>query len=332
MIPTTIMTRCLPPTKDGVAKGVTVLRQGGLLGFGTETVYGLGADATNTAAVRRIYAAKGRPDHNPLIIHVSSLEMAERYALFSPLALTVAARFWPGPLTLVLEARTDSDLSSVVRSDLPTVAIRFPTTSVAVDLISGLGRPIAAPSANLSGRISATTAAEVLRQLGGRIEAVIDSGPTQIGIESTILGLAGAPRLLRHGAVTAEDLLGFLGALEGPGQGSKIIAPGQLASHYAPKSAVRMNVLYPGPGELWIGFGPCAGCALSLSPSGNLDEAAGRLFTIMAEADDRLAGKGVMAFAPIPSIGLGRAINDRLFRAMAPRSNIQRGEELEMGA
>lgn len=312
-------TAVLPPSPAGIARAADLLRQGALVAFGTETVYGLGADATNPAAIRRIYAAKGRPRCNPLILHVASLAMARRFALFTPAAESVVARFWRGPLTLVLPARADAGLSPDMLAGLSTVAVRFPASAVARDLIAALGRPLAAPSANLSGRVSATSGAEVMRQLGGRIDAVIDSGATPLGVESTILSLVGAPRLLRHGAVPVEDLEPLLGALPGPEKASAITAPGQLASHYAPLSAVRMDVQKPAAGEFWIGFGDCPGADMSLSPGGDVQEAARNLFAVMAAADARLGGRGTIAFAPVPPVGLGRTINDRLARATAPR-------------
>ncbi len=314
----------LPPSAEGIGKAAVLLDRGQLVAFGTETVYGLGADATNPEAVAGIYAAKGRPSHNPLILHVSSLDMAHRFAEVSPLAEGLMTRFWPGPLTLVLSARPGTGLAPAMTAGHPTIALRFPATEVAQGLIAALGRPLAAPSANLSGRITATTAAEVMAQLGARIAAVIDSGATSLGLESTILGLTGTPKLLRHGAVPMEILEDVIGPLAEVQRGDPISAPGQLASHYAPRAAVRTEVTQPEPGELWIGFGPCPGAALSLSPSGDLAEAARTLFAILTEADRRLAGRGTIAVAPIPKTGLGRAINDRLARAMAPRET-QRG-------
>lgn len=314
-------TELLTATPEGIARAAAILRDGGLVAFPTETVYGLGGDARDDRAVAGIYAAKGRPRFNPLIVHVDSLDTARRFARFDARAAAIAARFWPGPLTLVLPLRDDAALSPLVTAELPTVAIRVPAHPVARALLAAFGGPLAAPSANPSGRVSPTRAAHVAEGLSGRIAAILDGGACAVGVESTILGLdAPDPRLLRPGGVPAEALEHALGhPLATGGNADRPTAPGQLASHYAPEARVRLDVTIPRPDEVWVGFGPCAGAALSLSESGDDVEAASRLFHILRQAD-RLAGPaGSIAFAPVPATGLGRAINDRLRRAAAPR-------------
>lgn len=310
----------LSPDADGIARAAALLRQGALVAFPTETVYGLGGVATIDAAVRGIYEAKGRPGHNPLIVHVPDLAAAERLAVFDDQARALALAFWPGPLTLVLQMRAEAGLSPHITAGHPTVAIRVPAHPLAQALLRETGLPVAAPSANPSGKISPTTADHVLDGLSGRIAAVLDGGPCAVGVESTILAPGTPPRLLRPGGVTAEDLARVLGALPiRPEDAARPEAPGQLASHYAPEAAVRLNATDPQQDEIWVGFGPCPGAALSLSESGNLDEAAARLFDVLRRAD-RLAGPGGrIAIAPVPMTGLGLAINDRLDRAAAPR-------------
>lgn len=306
-------------TPEGIAAAADVLRRGGLVGFATETVYGLGGDARNDRAVARIFEAKGRPHFNPLIVHVPDLETALQYAVFSEQAKDMAHRFWPGPLTMVLPLREHAGLSELVTAGLGTVAIRVPAHPVAVALLRAFGGPLAAPSANPSGRVSPTRAAHVLDGLSGRIEAVLDAGSCAVGVESTILGMVGAPALLRPGGLPVEALEAAIGRpLLAGGSAEKPSAPGQLASHYAPAAGVRLNVTKPHEGEVWVGFGPCQGAALSLSPSGDMVEAAANLFHILRYAD-LLAGAAGIGFAPIPDVGLGRAINDRLRRAAAPR-------------
>lgn len=313
-------TQDLLPTKAGMDRAVAILRAGGLVAMPTETVYGLAGDARNGAAVARIFAAKGRPRFNPLIAHVTDLDMAQTLAMFDDRARAVAKAFWPGPLTLVLALRDDAGLSPLVTAGLPTVAIRCPAHPVAADLIRRFGGPLAAPSANPSGRVSPTRADHVRAGLAGRIDAILDGGPCEVGVESTILGLWGAPALLRPGGVPLERLADLLGPITLGGDAGKPNAPGQLASHYAPEAAVRLNVTSPTAGEVWVGFGEgCAGAQLSLSPGGDLVEAAARLFQTLREADDLAGRAGRIGFAPVPETGLGRAINDRLRRAAAPR-------------
>lgn len=313
-------TLTLPPTPDGLARAADLLRAGGLVAFPTETVYGLGGDARIDRAVAAIFAAKGRPSFNPLIVHMPDLAAARTVAVFDDRAEAVAAQFWPGPLTLVLPLRAEAGISPLVTAGLPTVAVRVPAHPVAQGLLRVFGGPLAAPSANPSGKVSPTRAAHVLAGLSGRIAAVVDGGSCAVGVESTILGLDGPPALLRPGGVTVEALEQALGTpLAIGGSETRPNAPGQLASHYAPGAAVRLAVTQPAAGEVWVGFGPCPGAALSLSESGDLVEAAARLFHILREADEVAGEGGRIAFAPVPETGLGRAINDRLRRAAAPR-------------
>jgi L-threonylcarbamoyladenylate synthase len=302
----------------GIARAAALLRAGGLVAFPTETVYGLGGDARDDHAVARIFAAKGRPRFNPLIAHVPDLAAAERLAVFDDRARAVAAAFWPGPLTLVLPLREGSGLSALVTAELPTVAIRVPAHPVAQALLRAFGGPLAAPSANPSGKVSPTRAGHVLEGLSGRIAAVVDGGACAVGVESTILGLDGPPVLLRPGGVPAEALEALLGPLATGGDAAKPNAPGQLVSHYAPGAAVRLEAADARPGEVRLGFGSSGG-DLNLSPSGDLVEAAAALFHLLRQADALAGPGGTIAVAPIPETGLGRAINDRLRRAAAPR-------------
>lgn len=310
-------TETLSPTPDGFARAALLLRQAELVAFPTETVYGLGGDARSDIAVARIFDAKGRPRFNPLIVHVADIAMAREIALFDDVATDVAGAFWPGPLTLVLPIKPGARLSPLVTADLPTVAIRLPAHAVAQNLLRAYGGPVAAPSANLSGRISPTYADHVLGGLAGRIAAVLDGGACDVGVESTILGLAGTPTLLRPGGIPVEAIEAMFGhALPTVGNGHKPTAPGQLASHYAPRAKVRLNVTQPDPDEIYLGFGPAT---LTLSATGDLVEAAANLFRALHDADLSAGPLGRIAIAPIPDIGLGRAINDRLRRAAAPR-------------
>lgn len=316
-------TETLAPTPEGLARAAAILRGGGLVAMPTETVYGLAGDARSDRAVARIFEAKARPHFNPLIVHVADIAAAQQVAHFDARALDLAAAFWPGPLTLVLPARVDAGLSPLVTAGLDTVAVRLPAHKVARALLREFGGPVAAPSANPSGRVSPTRVAHVLAGLGGRIEAVLDGGPCSVGVESTILGLDDGPAtLLRPGGIPLEALEAALGErLVIPAAGGKISAPGQLASHYAPSAGVRLEAAAPRSGEVWVGFGPaCKEAPLSLSPSGDMVEAAANLFHTLREADDLAGPDGKIAFAPIPDHGLGRAINDRLRRAAAPRT------------
>lgn len=316
------MTEILAPNDQGLGRAANLLRQGELVAFPTETVYGLGGDARDDRAVARIFEAKGRPSFNPLIVHVPDLAAARRYVTFTAEAERLAAAFWPGPLTLVLPMRADAGLSPLVSAGLPTVAIRVPAHPVAQALLRAFGGPVAAPSANPSGRVSPTRADHVMAGLAGRIAAVVDGGTCAVGLESTIVGFDPIPGVLRPGGLPVEALEACLGMpLAIPKvQAQRPNAPGQLDSHYAPGAAVRLMASDAGAGEVWIGFGPeSEGAALNLSPTGDLVEAAANLFHYLRWAD-RLAGTaGRIAVAPIPDHGLGRAINDRLRRAAAPR-------------
>ncbi|MFT4149341.1 MAG: L-threonylcarbamoyladenylate synthase [Paracoccaceae bacterium] len=309
-------TRLLPPTPEGLDAAAAILRTGGLVAFPTETVYGLGGDARSDMAVARIFDAKGRPRFNPLIVHVPDLATAQAHAVFDARALALAAAFWPGPLTLVLPLREGSGLSPLVTAGHETVAIRVPAHPLARDLLARFGGPVAAPSANPSGRVSPTRADHVVDGLSGRIEAVVDGGACAVGVESTILSVD-PPLLLRPGGVPAEALEAALGQpLPTGGSAEAPNAPGQLASHYAPGAAVRLGAERADPGEVFVAFGPGA---FTLSATGDLTEAAANLFHILREADRRAGPGGRIAFAPVPDRGLGRAINDRLRRAAAPR-------------
>lgn len=290
-----------------MADAAALIAAGQLVAIPTETVYGLAGDARNGNAVAAIYAAKGRPQFNPLIVHVANLAAAEQIAHFDETARALAAAHWPGPLTLVLPLRADSGIASLVSAGLPTIAIRVPAHRAMQALLAATDAPLAAPSANASGRISPTRAHHVSESLAGRIALIIDDGPCTVGLESTIIAVreGGVLALLRHGPV---DL-----GLDPPVSGT-IEAPGQLASHYAPHKALRLNATQAAPDEWLIGFGAVAGHA-SLSPSGDLVEAAARLFDELHRADAALPAR--IAFAPIPDQGLGRAINDRLKRAAA---------------
>lgn len=314
------VTQDLAATPEGLARAAQVLRDGGLVAFPTETVYGLGGDARNDLSVAGIFAAKARPAFNPLIVHVPDLDSARRYAQFDARAEALARAFWPGPLTLVLPLVDGGGLSPLVTAGLPTVAIRVPAHPLAQALLRAFDGPLAAPSANPSGRVSPTRADHVRAGLAGRIDAILDGGPCAVGVESTIVGLEGTPTLLRPGGVPIEALEAALSQpLAIGGDATTPNAPGQLASHYAPGAAVRLNAPHAESGEVYVGFGPGPDAALTLSASGDLTEAAARLFHILREADDLAGDAGRISFAPVPDVGLGRAINDRLRRAAAPR-------------
>ncbi|KQX34903.1 translation factor Sua5 [Devosia sp. Root436] len=302
-----------------VAEAAALLRAGRLCAFPTETVYGLGADATDADAVLSIYETKGRPRFNPLIVHCAGLDMARTLAVFSPLALKVAS-LWPGSLTLVLPAKPGNGLADVVMAGLDSVAIRIPDHALALELIAAVGRPLAAPSANPSGRLSPTTAAQVRRGFGG-IVPVLDGGPCRAGVESTIVRVEGDRLVqLRAGAVAREEIERKLGVTVAVAEkDAAVAAPGMLASHYAPNALLRLDA-EPREGEAYLAFGEgpdFGGVTRNLSPAGDLHEAARNLFAMLHELD--AAGVGVIAVAPIPETGLGEAINDRLARAAAPR-------------
>jgi L-threonylcarbamoyladenylate synthase len=313
------MTLTLAPDDTGITTAASLLAEGKLVAFPTETVYGLGGDARSDLAVARIYEAKGRPSFNPLIVHLPDLAAVEKIAILGPKARDLAQAFWPGPLTLVLPLKEGAGISPLVTAGLPTVAIRIPAHPLAQRLLRAFGGPVAAPSANPSGRISPTRAEHVVDGLQGRIAAVLDGGPCAVGLESTIVHADPDPTLLRPGGVPVEALEACLGQpLILGGDGVKPTSPGQLASHYAPEAALRLNATSAQPGEILVGFGPVKG-ALTLSETGDLVEAAARLFHALREADALAGPQGRIAFAPIPETGLGRAINDRLRRAAAPR-------------
>ena len=310
-------TETLKADTAGIAQAAELLRAGALVSFPTETVYGLGADATNDHAVARIFNAKGRPHFNPLIVHVPSLEAASKIAVLDGRALDLAQAFWPGPLTLVLPLKPNSPLSALVSAGLPTVAVRVPAHPLAQKLLEAACLPVAAPSANPSGRISPSTAQHVLDSLSGRIAAVLDGGPCEVGLESTIVGFDPAPVLLRPGGLPVEALEAALGGAIAVRQASAdVTAPGQLSSHYAPNAQMRLNAVEAKPGERLLGFGHVE-ADLNLSPSGDLVEAAANLFRYLHQLDDE--GDAPIAVSPIPDHGMGRAINDRLRRAAAPR-------------
>ena len=309
-----------------LARATEALGRGVPVAIPTETVYGLSADATNPQAITRIYEMKGRPRFNPLICHMADLAMAERHAVFDPLSRRIAEAVWPGPLTLVLPIRSESPIHPLARAGLDTVGVRVPT-GFASRLLSAFGRPLAAPSANTSGRISPTTARHVADDFGGRLELVLDAGPAVVGLESTILRVEGETiRLLRPGGLDLEAVERLTGrpVLRNEKAGAAIEAPGMLASHYAPDAPVRLEARDVRPGEVLIRFGGTAlpgekdaALVLDLSPAGDLAEAAANLFGYMKRAD--ALGAAAIAFSPIPAVGLGEAINDRLQRAAAPR-------------
>ena len=309
-------TEYLSADPAGLAQAADLLRQGQLVAFPTETVYGLGGDALNGEAVAAIYAAKGRPSFNPLIAHVASVEAAQRFVEWSDQAAHLAAAFWPGPLTLVLPLRDGHGVSSLVTAGLDTLAVRVPAHPTARALLQAVDGPVAAPSANPSGRISPTTADHVRAGLDGRIAAVLDDGPCGVGLESTIVGLAGEPTLLRPGGIALDQIEQVLGTqLHIHQSGDLLTAPGQLQSHYAPEAPVRLNAHTRQGDEILLGFGPVE-CDVNLSADGNLAEAAANLFATLHELDT--SGRPI-AVTPIPVEGLGAAINDRLRRAAAPR-------------
>ena len=308
---TTPNPRILPYGEAAIAEGAAIIAAGGCVATPTETVYGLAADATNADAVAGVYAAKGRPSFNPLIVHVADRRAAETIAMFDRDARALADAFWPGPLTLVLPLRPDAAIVGLVTAGLSTVAIRVPQHRAMQALLAATGKPLAAPSANASGSISPTRAAHVAASLGDRVPLIIDDGATSGGIESTIAALGPQPRLLRPGPVSAAEIEREIGRWLA-GAGDAIEAPGQLASHYAPRKSLRLNATGGRDGEWLIGFGAVAGDD-TLSATGDLTEAAARLFDALhrADASDRTA----IAVAMVPEDGIGLAINDRLKRA-----------------
>jgi L-threonylcarbamoyladenylate synthase len=329
----TVRTQRLDADDAGIARAAALLRAGRLVAFGTETVYGLGADAAQPQAIEAVFAAKGRPRHNPLIGHVADSDAAFRQVRETPLARLLADAFWPGPLTLVLPARADSTVCAAAAAGLATLAVRVPSGTVAQGLLRALDRPVAAPSANPSGRVSPSEAAHVLEGLAGRIDAVLDCGPCAVGLESTVLELSGGQAtLLRPGGIAAEAIEALLAArgvpalrLPAPGAYAAPASPGMLASHYAPTLPLRLDAAGAGPDEALLAFGPAspgAGLTWNLSPDGDLAQAASRLFAGLRWLDTHGLRLGLLRIAvmPIPSRGLGLAMRDRLRRAAAPRA------------
>jgi L-threonylcarbamoyladenylate synthase len=306
----------------GIRRAAELLAAGEVVAIPTETVYGLAGDAANGAAIAKIYEAKGRPRFNPLIVHVADIKMASDVAIFDTLSRKLAAAFWPGPLTIILPLRLGHAVHPLVSAGLDTVGLRMPE-GLAHEVIAALDRPLAAPSANSSGRISPTTAQAVEADLGDRIPLILDGGATPVGVESTIVKVEdGAVRLLRPGGVAADDIEAVIGMPLVRGKADKVEAPGMLVSHYAPSAAVRLDAQALRPGEALLSFGRFAisgspVASRNLSPSGDLREAASNLFSFLAELDR--SGASTIAVAPIPQHGLGEAINDRLRRAAAPR-------------
>lgn len=299
-----------------------LLKDGKLVAFPTETVYGLGARADSNIAIKRIFDVKGRPAFNPLIVHVASIEMAKDIAIFDDQSNQLLKAFWPGPITFVLPLKSNSSISKLVTANLRTVAIRFPSSTIAQRILLTANTPIAAPSANLSGKISPTSANQVFDSLNGKIDAILDGGVSQVGLESTIIS-TNPIRILRPGSITREKLenIGDVTLLN-KDKASTITAPGQLKSHYAPISNVRLNVDYPSSHEILLGFGNIQNATLNLSPSANLSEAASNLFRMLSEIDRIAIKNGIqtIAISPIPQKGIGAAINDRIERAAADKA------------
>jgi L-threonylcarbamoyladenylate synthase len=319
-------TEFLRADEAGIARAAALLRAGRLVSFGTETVYGLGADATNEAAVAGIFAAKQRPRFNPLICHYPTADAAFAHVTPNDAARRLAALLWPGPLTLVLPRRPDCPVALLTGAGLDTLALRVPAHDVALALLRAVGRPVAAPSANRAGQVSATTAQHVMAEMAGRIDAVLDSGPCTVGVESTVLDLSGAvPRLLRPGGATREVIEALIGPVtHGATPGAVVRSPGMLASHYAPACPVRLDAHDVWANEALLAFGPPlagAGATFNLSESSNVTEAATRLFLGLRWLDSEAAQRDLtrIAVMPVPDTGLGLAINDRLRRAAAPR-------------
>ncbi len=320
----TINTRVIPAGKASIAQAGALIAAGRLVAFPSETVYGLGADATNGKAVAAIFAAKGRPSFNPLIVHVAGMAEVERHAVVDARADELAARFWPGPLTLVLPRLLGSTISELATAGLDSIAIRMPAHPVARALIQAAGRPIAAPSANRSGHVSPTAAAHVAEELGDRVDMILAGGRCEIGVESTILDLSGdVPVLLRPGAITQAEIEDAIGPITvGVGDADRPNAPGQLRRHYAPTTRLRLNAERVEPGEAMLAFGPDVFAArgavatANLSETGDLGEAAANLFAMIRMLD--AGGYRGIAVVKIPQTGLGIAINDRLARAAAP--------------
>jgi L-threonylcarbamoyladenylate synthase len=325
-----LTTQILAANDAAVAAAARFLAQGGLVAFPTETVYGLGADAGNPAAITRLYQAKGRPAFNPLIAHVGDLDAARRIGRFDATATALAEAFWPGPLTLVLPKTLDCAVADLATAGLDTIAIRVPAHPIARSILRAFGGAVVAPSANLSGHVSPTTAGHVQSDLMSRIDLIVDGGAVAVGVESTIVGCFDQPMLLRPGGLPREEIERVLGRalLQPPGDvdsaSSQPLAPGMLASHYAPRTRVRLNAFRVEAGEALLAFGPAmvpgtdaAAAVMNLSPRSNVDEAAANLFGYLRALD--LGGARAIAVMPIPRHGLGEAINDRLGRAAMGR-------------
>jgi L-threonylcarbamoyladenylate synthase len=325
-------TRVMTVTSEALAEAVRCLRAGGLVAFPTETVYGLGADATNAKGIARLYDAKGRPPFNPLIAHVRDAAAARGLGILDPVASRLAEVFWPGPLTLVVPRQPDCPVAELATAGLGTIALRVPAHKVARDLLAAFAGPIVAPSANRSGHVSPTTAQHVLSDLRGRIDLVLDGGPSPVGLESTIVACIGEPTLLRPGGLPRTDIERALGhsladsprSIELTDGGEAPLAPGQLPSHYAPRTPLRLNARAVSAGEALLAFGEPllpgserAVSVLNLSPGADTIEAAANLFSYLRTLD--ALATSAIAVMPIPQIGLGEAINDRLQRAAAPR-------------
>lgn len=312
-----MQTKIFNTSKPDLLKASKLIKTGGTLAFPTETVYGLGADATNNLAVAKIFQAKGRPSFNPLIIHCFSIEQIQAFAMWSSDAQTVAEKFWPGPLTMVLPLLPHGKIASLALAGLQTVAVRIPAHSIAQSILKLANTPIAAPSANPSGSVSATKAKHVISKLSGKIEGIVSGGSSEIGLESTIISFLPDPRILRFGAIDEADISEILRLdLKKKALDGEISAPGQLSSHYAPKGSIRLNSKVFKNKEVSLGFGKVI-CDLNLSRTENLIEAAANLFDCLHKLDDMGAEK--IAVSPIPEEGIGIAINDRLKRAAAPK-------------
>ena len=316
-------TRLVEAAPGAAQAAAQCLGRGGLVAFPTETVYGLGADATNGQAVARLYEAKGRPAFNPLIAHVPDIAVARDCAVFNADAETLAAAFWPGPLTLVLPRKPDCKVSELATAGLDTIAVRVPDHAMAHAILRAFGKPVVAPSANVSGHVSPTTAAHVLDDLDGRIDMIVDGGPTPVGIESTVVACIDQPTLLRPGGLSRAQIAAMVGRdlSDTPaGAEDNPIAPGMLTSHYAPRTRLRLDATSVEPGEVLLAFGtplPGAATVLNLSERGDLAEAAANLFGHLRRLDGLRAPQ--IAVMRIPHQGLGEAINDRLRRAAAPK-------------
>ena len=303
-------------SSSNIKKAVNILNRSGIVGFPTETVYGLGGSAESESSIKKIYEIKNRPLHNPLIIHVAKLEQAKKIGIFNNIAKKLAEAFWPGPLTLLVEKKKNNRIVSAATSNLESMAIRIPSNPIALEILNIFGKPIAAPSANLSGTVSSTNAMHVLNDFGDKIDLIIDNGDCEYGIESTIIDVrSNKVKILREGSITKENIFNCLNQNIEDYNDSKIISPGQLDKHYAPKAIIRMNIEEPEKDEFYISFGYDLSSAqtINLSKDSDLNEAAKKLYSTLRKIDDM--GIKKVAVAPIPNIGIGRAINDRLARA-----------------